>query len=373
MKMLGGLSAQAFLDRYWQKAPWLVRQAFPDLGSLISGDELAGLATEQDVESRLVTSGDWKLRHGPFSEDDFTKLPEKDWTLLVQAVDHWVPEVARLFEHFHFLPAWRLDDVMISYAAPGGGVGPHFDQYDVFLIQAEGQREWRIGQSCDENDECRSDTELKILTDFSEQERWVLNPGDMLYVPPGVAHWGEAITEGITYSIGFRAPSQAEALVDFAQFVAERGNEFERYSDQNLTARKDPFRLAPEDIDRIQALLTTITQDRALITEWFGRYMTEPKYEPIPGEEHLLNAETIAHHLQRQPLLRNDSARLAYVPGCLFVEGEEVRSKLPNEGLRWFCEQKSIAAGDLGDDLSSEPWTVLTDLVNRDVFYFDAV
>lgn len=373
MKMLGGLTTQAFLDRYWQKAPWLVRQAFPDLSSLISGDELAGLATEQDVESRLVRSESWALRHGPFFDDDFAELPEKDWTLLVQAVDHWVPEVARLFELFRFLPAWRLDDIMISYAVPGGGVGPHFDQYDVFLIQAEGKREWRIGQSCSETDECRSDTDLKILTEFHEQESWVLGPGDMLYVPPGVAHWGTALTEGITYSIGFRAPSQAEALIDFAQFFADRSSEFDRYSDADLSARTDPYRLAPEDIDRVQTLLQTITQDRALVTEWFGRYMTEPKYQEVPLENSLASARSVARQLQHQPLLRNDAARLAYVPGCLFVEGEEIRTKLPPEGLRWFCERKEIRADDLDSDLSSAPWSVLVELVNRDVFYFDAL
>ncbi len=371
MKLLGGLSAQAFLSRYWQKTPLLVRQAFPDIESLIDGDELAGLATEAEVESRIVTSGDWRLRHGPFFEEDFAALPDKDWSLLVQAVDHWVPEVASLFEHFHFIPAWRLDDIMISYATPGGGVGPHFDQYDVFLIQVEGRREWRIGQSCTEADDCRDDTELQILVDFDEQERWVLEPGDMLYVPPGIAHWGTALDNCITYSIGFRAPSLAETLVDFSQFVADRSSDFDRYTDHDLTARDDPYRILDEDVDRVHALLQRLTKDRATLVEWFGRYMTEPKYDEAPSDTSPMSPREIARRLEHQPLYRNDAARLAYVRGCLFVEGDAITTTLPMEGLKWLCEQKAIQPGDLGGSSEVGRLTLLAELVNRDVFYFD--
>lgn len=372
MDMLGGLSGQEFLSQYWQKTPYLVRKAFPDGLPGISGDELAGLATEPEVESRLVTANDWTLRHGPFFEDDFAQLPEKDWTLLVQAVDHWVPEIAALFDAFSFIPAWRMDDIMVSYAVPGGGVGPHFDHYDVFLIQVEGEREWRIGQSCTEADDRRDDTDLSILAHFDEQERWVLKPGDMLYVPPGIAHWGEALSKDcITYSIGFRAPSQAETLVDFAQFLANTSSDFDRYQDADLDARDDSHRITPADVDRIQSMLQRLVQDRDAMARWFGSYMTQPKYGDAPLEEPSLSKADIARQLQRQPLIRNASVRLAYQPGTLFVDGEAIETNLPADGLRWLCEQKRISASDLGSQDNAARLTILTSLVGHDAFYFD--
>jgi len=370
MKVLGGLSAQSFLSQYWQKAPLLVRSALPVSSDLIDGDELAGLATEEAVESRLVTANDWQLRHGPFYEDDFAALPERDWTLLVQAVDHWVPDIAALFDHFKFIPRWRLDDIMLSYSVPGGGVGPHFDHYDVFLIQLSGQREWRIGQSCTEADDCRDDTELNILAQFEEQERWVLEPGDMLYVPPGVAHWGTAISEGITCSIGFRAPSRAQVWSEFAHFVAEQDSDFERYADPDLEQRSDPHRLNEADIDRVQHLLTQLTSDREAITEWFGRYMTEPKYGETHSDEADFSHAEIQQQLQQQPLLRNRAGRLAYVPGQLFVQGQAFATDLSENQLLWLCEQSELSANELQHSLGELSADLLTELVQRDVFYF---
>ncbi|MFG1496540.1 cupin domain-containing protein [Saccharospirillum sp. HFRX-1] len=370
MKVLGGLSAPSFLSQYWQKAPLLVRSALPDQSDLIDGDDLAGLATEETVESRLVTANDWKLRHGPFYEDDFAALPERDWTLLVQAVDHWVPDIAALFDHFRFIPSWRLDDIMLSYSVPGGGVGPHFDHYDVFLIQLSGQREWRIGQSCSEADDCRDDTELNILAQFEEQERWVLEPGDMLYVPPGVAHWGTAISAGITCSIGFRAPSRAQVWGEFAHFMAEQDSDFERYADPDLQARNDPHRLSEADIDRVQSLLMQLTSDRQAITEWFGRYMTEPKYGESSVDEPSFTENEIKQQLQQQPLLRNRAGRLAYVPGKLFIQGQAFATDLSEDQLLWLCDQSKLSAADLQQKLAELPADMLTELVQRDVFYF---
>ncbi|MFL2523111.1 MAG: cupin domain-containing protein [Candidatus Azotimanducaceae bacterium] len=172
--MLGDLSADAFLQRYWQQKPLLIRHALANYRSPISGDELAGLALESEVESRLVESqgGDWTLKHGPFTEEDFLGLPEEDWTLLVQGVDLWVPEVQALLSQFAFLPPWRLDDVMVSFACPGGSVGPHFDQYDVFLLQVEGQRRWQIGAACSSETPMRDDSPLRILKEFEAEEEW---------------------------------------------------------------------------------------------------------------------------------------------------------------------------------------------------------
>jgi 50S ribosomal protein L16 3-hydroxylase len=221
--ILRGIGARRFLTEYWQKKPLLLRNALPGFVSPLTPDELAGLALETDVESRLVLERGkrerWELRNGPFSAAQFKRLPKQRWTLLVQAVDHWVPPVRALFNHFAFLPAWRFDDIMVSYAVDKGGVGPHFDYYDVFLLQGLGQRRWRIGDRCDVSTPLRTDTQLRILKRFTTREEFVLEPGDLLYVPPGIAHWGTAVGECMTYSIGFRAPSEVELLHTIAAAV----------------------------------------------------------------------------------------------------------------------------------------------------------
>ena len=237
LQLLGGLTAREFLRDYWQKKPLLVRQAIPDFESPISPDELAGLALEEEVESRLVIEhGErpWELQRGPFIEDTFQDLPERDWTLLVQAVDQFVPEVAELLEDFKFLPKWRIDDLMISFAAPGGGVGPHFDNYDVFLLQAHGHRRWQIGQMCDADSPLLPHADLKILAQFEPTDEWVLAPGDMLYLPPRLAHCGTAEDDCMTYSVGFRAPSAAEVLTHFTDFLGQFLPDEERYSDPDI-------------------------------------------------------------------------------------------------------------------------------------------
>ena len=180
--VLGDISAEEFLADYWQKKPLLIRNAIPNFEPPVDGDELAGMALEQEVESRLVVGADWQLEHGPFTEERFQTLPSTDWTLLVQAVDLWVPEVAELLHEFNFLPPWRLDDIMVSYAEAGGSVGPHFDYYDVFLLQGAGQRRWQIGQRCDNDTPLATGTDLKIIADFKATNEWVLNTGDMLWV-----------------------------------------------------------------------------------------------------------------------------------------------------------------------------------------------
>lgn len=202
LQLLGGLTAREFLRDYWQRNPLLIRQAIPDFETPLSPDELAGLALEEEVESRIIAPGEqgpWQLRQGPFKEEDFSTLPEREWTLLVQAVDQFVPEVAELVEPFKFLPSWRIDDVMISYAAPGGGVGPHYDNYDVFLLQGYGRRRWKIGQRCTSESPLQDNPDIKILAEFEQTDEWVLEPGDMLYLPPQLAHDGIAEDECMTF------------------------------------------------------------------------------------------------------------------------------------------------------------------------------
>src|SRR3990170_7562789 len=204
-----------FLTDFWQKRPLLIRSPWRAWNNPLAPDELAGLACESDVESRLVTQlpDTWELEHGPLSGTRFAQLGKQPWTLLVQAVDHHVPAVAALLEPFRFIPNWRIDDVMVSYAVEGGGVGPHFDQYDVFLVQGLGRRRWQLGRLCDHATELLPHDDLRLLASFEPTDEWILEPGDILYVPPRVAHNGIAVSDDcMTYSIGFRAPSRRELI-----------------------------------------------------------------------------------------------------------------------------------------------------------------
>ncbi|WP_449433826.1 ribosomal protein uL16 3-hydroxylase [Pseudomonas putida] len=315
LQLLGGISAREFMRDYWQKKPLLVRQAFPDFETPIDPDELAGLALEEEVESRLVLehgAHPWELRRGPFEEDTFANLPERDWTLLVQAVDQFVPEVAELLEHFRFLPSWRIDDVMVSFAAPGGSVGPHFDNYDVFLLQGHGKRNWKIGQMCNSDSPLLAHADLRILAEFEQSGEWTLEPGDMLYLPPRLAHYGVAEDDCLTYSVGFRAPSAAEVLTHFTDFLGQFLPDEERYSDADAQPVSDPHQIQHDALDRLKALLAEHMGDERLLLTWFGQFMTEPRYpEQVVGDE-LSEEELIDSLEQGAILIRNPSARMAW-------------------------------------------------------------
>ncbi|WXL27597.1 cupin domain-containing protein [Ectopseudomonas mendocina] len=315
LQLLGGLTPREFMRDYWQKKPLLVRQAIPGFESPISPDELAGLALEDEVESRIVIENGahpWELRRGPFAEDTFSQLPEKDWTLLVQAVDQFVPEVAELIEDFKFLPKWRIDDVMISYAAPGGGVGPHFDNYDVFLLQGYGKRRWQIGQMCDSDSPMLKHADLKILAEFTKTDEWVLEPGDMLYLPPLLAHCGTAEDDCMTYSVGFRAPSAAEVLTHFTDFLGQFLPDEERYSDADAQPAVDPTQIQRDALERLKKLLNEHMNDERLLMTWFGQFMTEPRYPELISGIEIEEEEFLATLQDGAILIRNPSARLAW-------------------------------------------------------------
>ena len=236
-----GMPPAQFLRDYWQKHPLLIRNAFPDFVPPIQPEDLAGLACEEGALSRLIrhdeARGRWQVKSGPLSEADFAKTGDANWTLLVQDVDKWDADVAALLEPFAFLPSWRLDDIMISYAEPGGGVGAHVDQYDVFLLQGLGQRHWAISTNPEAPRDFRPDVELKQLAHFEPTHEWLLEQGDMLYLPPGVPHDGVAFGGPcMTFSIGMRAPSQAELTGDLADYLAERLHEDQRYADPDLAS-----------------------------------------------------------------------------------------------------------------------------------------
>ncbi|CAI2798012.1 MULTISPECIES: ribosomal protein uL16 3-hydroxylase [Pseudomonas] len=362
LQLLGGITAREFLRDYWQKKPLLIRQAIPDFESPIDADELAGLALEEEVESRLVIEhGErpWELRRGPFAEDAFSTLPEREWTLLVQAVDQFVPEVAELLEQFRFLPSWRIDDVMISFAAPGGSVGPHFDNYDVFLLQAQGKRNWKIGQMCSSESPLLQHADLRILAEFEESAEWVLEPGDMLYLPPRLAHFGIAEDDCMTYSVGFRAPSAAEVLTHFTDFLSQYLTDEERYTDADAQPVSDPHQIQSDALDRLKSLLAEHMSDERMLLTWFGQFMTEPRYpELVAGEE--LGEEDFISSLQDGAILvRNPSARLAWSEVdddvLLFASGQSryLPGKL-RELLKLVCSADALHSENLGEWLADE-------------------
>ena len=362
LQLLGGITAREFLRDYWQKKPLLIRQAIPDFESPIDADELAGLALEEEVESRLVIEhGErpWELRRGPFAEDAFSTLPEREWTLLVQAVDQFVPEVAELLEHFRFLPSWRIDDVMISFAAPGGSVGPHFDNYDVFLLQAQGKRNWKIGQMCNAESPLLQHADLRILAEFEESAEWVLEPGDMLYLPPRLAHFGIAEDDCMTYSVGFRAPSAAEVLTHFTDFLSQYLTDEERYTDADAQPATDPHQIQGDALDRLKSLLAEHMSDERMLLTWFGQFMTEPRYpELVAGEE--LGEEDFVNSLQDGAILvRNPSARMAWSEVdddvLLFASGQSryLPGKL-RELLKLICAADALHAENLAPWLADE-------------------
>lgn len=358
LQLLGGLTAREFLRDYWQKKPLLIRQAIPEFESPLSPDELAGLALEEEIESRLVIEhGEqpWELKRGPFTEDTFQNLPERDWTLLVQAVDQFIPEVAELLDNFRFLPSWRIDDVMISFAAPGGGVGPHFDNYDVFLLQAHGTRRWRIGQMCDADSALLEHADLRILADFQETQEWVLEPGDMLYLPPRLAHFGTAEDDCMTYSIGFRAPSAAEVLTHFTDFLAQFLSDEERYSDADYQPLGDPQQIRHDALDRLKALLAEHMSDERLLLTWFGQFMTEPRYPERVAGNPIEDHELLEALEQGALLVRNPSARLAWSEVdedlLLFASGN---SRLLSGHLRELL--RNICAADALHVENLQPW-----------------
>lgn len=374
LQLLGGLTAREFLRGYWQKKPLLVRQAIPDFESPISPDELAGLALEEEVESRLVIEhGErpWELQRGPFNEDTFQDLPERDWTLLVQAVDQFVPEVAELLEDFKFLPKWRIDDLMISFAAPGGGVGPHFDNYDVFLLQAHGHRRWQVGQMCDSDSPLLPHADLKILAQFEPTDEWVLAPGDMLYLPPRLAHCGTAEDDCMTYSVGFRAPSAAEVLTHFTDFLGQFLPDEERYSDADIQPSEDPNQIQRDALERLKALLNEHMSDERLLMTWFGQFMTEPKYPELVAGIEIEEEDFLGALEDGAILIRNPSARMAWSEVgedlVLFASGQSrlVSARL-RELLKLICSADALHVENLGAWLADdEGRTLLWELVKQ--------
>ena len=284
---LGGLRASEFLRDYWQKKPLLVRNAFPDLATLLEPDELLELAETEEAESRVIVEDGaepWEVRQGPFHSTVWRKLKGKKWTALVQAVDHYLPPLADLLDHFAFVPEWRIDDVMVSYAVPGGSVGAHFDQYDVFLLQGPGQRRWQLGEQCNDQTPRLEHAQLRLIADMPVSFDEILGPGDLLYVPPGLGHHGVAQTECLTYSVGFRAPSLGHILEQVIDAVLlDRGTD-QLYGDAGRALPTHPAKLGLSDVTTLATTLQSWLQQPLLFQTALAPFLSEAKYDDYEPE-----------------------------------------------------------------------------------------
>lgn len=319
-----GMPVERFLRDYFHKRPLLIRNAFPGFETPVMPEDLAGLACEDGVLARLIehdrANDDWKVRTGPFAEEDFPGMPDHDWTLLVQDVDKWDPDVRMLLEKFRFLPRWRIDDIMISFAATGGSVGAHVDHYDVFLLQAWGHRRWMIDSSVAMGRKApdlsfRDDVDIKLLRKFAPTHDWVLAPGDMLYLPPLVPHHGVAEDPCLTFSVGMRAPSSAELIGDYLDTLIEDADEAIRYHDEDLQVQADPYEIDDAAMRRaIEALNALRINDADKLGDWFGRFITTYRAsgEVAPPPELPERAEIEAAFGQGLTLERFPWARLAW-------------------------------------------------------------
>jgi 50S ribosomal protein L16 3-hydroxylase len=347
--LFGGVAAARFLDRYWQKRSLLVRAALPGFRGLLSWGDLVLLAVRDDVESRLVLRdrGRWTLTHGPFRRRDLQRLPARNWTLLVQGVNLNLAAADALLRRFAFIPDARLDDLMVSYAAPGGGVGPHFDSYDVFLLQGQGRRRWRIGRQ--RNLTLKAGLPLKILARFRPRHQCILGPGDMLYLPPEVAHDGIALDTCTTYSIGFRAPSAQELATGFLDWLRDRVEMEGRYGDPDLVLERNPARI-PRDLQTYaRDIVSRLNWNAPEIAQFLGAHLTEPKpsvaFAPRAGGR-ALSACGFAARASRRGVRLDRATQLLYDATHIFINGDVVEPPAnAKPALRRLADARELTPG----------------------------
>jgi len=337
------ITLKRFLNEYWQKKPLVIRQALPDFVNPLTPDELAGLALEEDVESRIVIetpnkSPYWHLKRGPFLDTDFNDLPQTHWTLLVQGVDRLVTEVYELLDHFDFIPQWRIDDVMISYATLNGSVGPHYDNYDVFLYQAKGRRQWSLTTKKCTNENYIKDLELRIMNEFAIEEQFILEEGDMLYLPPHVGHYGISQSEEcMTYSFGYRSYQGQEMWDSLGDYLSEKEAFTKLYQDPDWSSLKNTSELSPEALENARSLLLQLVNNDTVIKSWFGCFATRldqgaEQQLPMPLEEDelLAPAEFLEELKLGISLERDACCRFAY-----YLADKESDYQLYINGCEW--------------------------------------
>jgi 50S ribosomal protein L16 3-hydroxylase len=379
---LGGLTPEVFLREYWQQRPVLIRGAIPDFRNPIDADELAGLACEPGVRSRIVLGHpdrrDWSVEYGPFDPDRFAKLPATAWTLLVSEIEHFWPEGPDWLRRFDFIPRWRRDDLMISYAAREGSVGPHIDAYDVFLFQAQGRRRWQIQEPPPVSPVCLPALPLAILRRFDPTTEWVLEPGDMLYLPPGIPHLGMSLDDGcMTWSIGFRAPAWRDVVGGFLEERLESVGP-ERIGDAGRNVSVNPHELDAGDLATLRSgLLERLRLQPAELDRFLGEFLTRPQQEPQAQDDPVADEE-------EQPAPLNSAMRYRFDPDLkrywirndagivLFVAGHSLTTPdMSADSAESFCSADTIVPEDWANALPDLVW-VLEDLLIHGLLEPDA-
>ena len=344
-----------FMANYWQKKPLLIKAGFKDFVDPISPDEIAGLAMEEEVTSRMVYREDdqWQAQCGPFTE--FDKMTEAGSVILVQAINHWHDPSAELANTFNFIPSWRFDDLMVSYSTDTGGVGPHIDRYCVFIIQGQGKRHWRVGAQDMALGEFAAHGALKHCEAFDAVIDTVLEPGDILYIPPYCAHEGYAVGEAINYSVGFRAQDQKEILNDFSDYLLQQDHEFVRYSDANLQPRAEHGSIEADEVQKLTALMTSLMADKSVMHDFIGRHYSESAHELdllVPEGGYIADYAIVQDEISMGSYLRKvNGLKTLYfpeLPSSCFIAGERFDFDASiAESVQLLCNKTELSAAEL--------------------------
>lgn len=369
MIQFNDLSVNDFLNDYWQKKPLLIRGALPNFISPVSPEELAGLSLEEDAESRIVVQhspSNYELKTGPFTETVYETLPEKNWTLLVQGMDRLMPEVADLLKEFSFIPSWRIDDIMISYATEGGNVGPHFDHYDVFLLQAQGKRNWQLtSKDCEESNYIQG-VDLRLMQTFEVEDDDICEAGDILYIPPKWGHHGISLTDDcMTFSIGYRTYRGLELWDSLGDYLAEKEAFKDLYIDPNWQST-EAGEIPDQAWQQAKFLLKNLLDKDELVKPWFGRFATQLDQtarellpQPFEAEELPSLPELIEAAKNSDGIIRDDVYRFAYMKTSaqplLFVNSQPIETQQATEDfIKILCNQRVIDAANLKHFLNNE-------------------
>jgi len=374
---LGNLTPEQFLKEYWQKKPLVIRQAIPHFDCPITAEELAGLACEDNVDSRIIIEKDgdhpWQPIFGPMDDDTFAKMPESHWTLAVNDLEKVVPELAWLSDLFRFIPDWRFDDLLCSYAADQGSVGPHFDLYDVFIIQGSGRRRWQISTAEVTEDNQAEGTPLRIQKTFNAEEEWILEPGDMIYIPPNVSHHGVSLGESISFSVGYRAVSHADLLNDFISHITQQLSPKLTYQDADLKIQNHSAEITDDAIKRVSNIFKEyLNPNHPELRRWFGRFMSDPKSENNEAPENSIQSinELLENMQAGATLYRHPASRFAYMhkdeQSILYIDGNDY--DVSREFAESLCEHREINR-DVIDKASEAEQQLIIDLYNAGSIY----
>ena len=380
---LGDMSIETFLTQYWQKKPLLIRQAFKNFVSPISGDELAGLACEEEVNSRIIIEkgGDhpWQAIHGPMDESTFAKMPETHWTLVVNDLEKYIPELAWITDRFRFIPEWHLDDLMSSWAAPEGTVGSHVDLYDVFILQGEGSRRWQISTQPVAEDNVIPDIAIRLQKEFKAEFEWVLEEGDLMYLPAGVSHSGVSIGESLSYSIGYRATSHTDLVTDFIAHITDDLSINKSYKIPYHQLQKHPNEISADAIEEVRQIFKQyLDPQHPQLARWFGCYVSDVKVDFLHEcEESLENFSELLILIQNSDLalIRHPASRFAFIDDSshvgnnkiLFVDGSDY---LVSKNLAYaLCDKREVNLQQIAETCAEEEQQLLVNLYNAGKLY----